>query len=260
MNKKLKIRLRKSLQMTPDIDTGHLAETSGKVRAALAGTEPARPISFGAFMLRQIWLSGYKAWLWQGLCLVLQCLWLDWYFSGNTSVGYSAQFGFALCVFGGMTVLAGIPYLERSWNYRMQEIEISCFYSLPRLLLARMLVIGLGSLPCIGALCLLMSRWVASAGTILASSVAFLTLSYLLAALGCVFIIDHLHGRGATSFCYVWAITVSAGLVLLWTQLPAIDITWILPALCACVLVLLLWEVTAFLKHTKTLDAMPARL
>lgn len=257
MDKKFEARLRKALQITPRVDAEHLAETQSKARAALTSTQTVRPIGLVSFMFRQVRLRGFNVWLWQGFCLVLQCLWLGWYFRGNGAAGSFAQLEFALCVFGGMFVLSGMPYLERSWTYRMQEVELTCFYSLPRLILARLLVVGLGGVFCLGALVLLMASLSMGTDNALAMSIGFLIFSYLLAALGCVFIADRLRGRGATLFCYIWTILVSVGLFLLWTNAPALLMFWVLPVLCVFALALLVWQTAVMLRRTRTLDTAP---
>lgn len=258
MSKKLQEQLRTALGQEPQISEAHLQQTLAQSRLAYARTNTARPIGFGNFMLQQLRLYGYKAWLWQGAGLVLQCVWLGLYFASNAFSGYSSQLGFALCLFGCTALLAGVPMLERSWNYRMSEIEMTCYFSLPRLLLARILVIGLGSLPCVGALCLVLKRFCAQAGVSFASGAGFLWLSYLLTAAGCVVIIDRLHGKGATAGCYIWAIVVTAALLLLWGKYPLMNASWLLPLMCAAALAALICFTALMLKNAKTLDAQPA--
>lgn len=157
-------------------------------------------ISFARFLKKQIPLIGWKLWSIQGVFLVAaSCVLPDG--SGYlTSPRHLARLLFCLSVAVFMTAL---PLLYRSIRCQMQEIEAASRFSSVRLLLARLIVIGIGDISLLGGI-----LFTATAKTALPADIAviYLCLPFLLACGGCLFMLGHFPpGRflaGSTLFCF----------------------------------------------------------
>lgn len=110
-----------------------------------------RRIRFGALLGMELHFQGWRHLLIQGMYLLLSFgiirhtdpkLLLS-------SPGYTVKLLLCLCAGG---YLLSLPYLCRSLRFRMGEIEAAAYFSSIRLLMARLLLVGLGDLGMLGGL------------------------------------------------------------------------------------------------------------
>lgn len=208
---KLEEALRKSFHQIPsETNDVHLYATILLARKEACRKQSRSRISFTRFLARQISLIGWKLWSVQAVFLLLACGIL------SDSSGYLksplrlAKLLFCLSITVFMTAL---PFLYRSVRYRMQEIEAATHFSSVRLLLAKLIVIGIGDIS------LLVSIFLATLVKMSLSpdiTVIYLCFPFLLSGSGCLFMLGHFPPNrffaGSFLFCF--------GLILVFAVLP----------------------------------------
>ena len=138
----LEKNLKQSLQQAPaGIHEKHLENTILLARKEAGLRKRRKRISFMGFLSGQIAFIGWKIWIIQGffLCILHGMLvrFYEYYVTPQTMV----KLLFCLSILVFMSVL---PLLYRSVRYQMQEIEAVSRFSCGKLLLSRLLIIGIG--------------------------------------------------------------------------------------------------------------------
>lgn len=148
-------------------------------------------IGFWKFLLLQIRFLGWKIWAAQGAALLVVCLWLSRSFGQELWSRPQSVAGLLLCL-SVLTVMSAPPLLYRSVRCRMQEVEAASRFSSNRLLMARLLIIGLGDGAMLGGILL-----TAALGSALSPGTAALLvcLPFLLCAGGCLYLLGHVPPR-----------------------------------------------------------------
>lgn len=201
----LKENLKQSLQQIPvTIDDKHVDKTITLVHKEALLRQEWERISFFYFLWKQIKFTGFKLWIGQGIFLFLLNRLLAGPYESLARPLNLVKVLFCLSVLVIMTVL---PFLYRSIRYQMQEIEAASRFSCAKLLLAKLIVIGIGDISVLGGIFL-----TTMVRTSLPADSAFLYLCFpfLLAGSGCLFLLGHLAPRqflmGSLSFCSVLAL------------------------------------------------------
>ena len=197
----LKQELSRALHQLP-YETGdpHLQATILLARKEACRMQTRERISFARFLKKQIPLIGWKLWGIQGVFLAAASRVLSDCSGYLTSPPRLARLLFCLSVVVFMTAL---PLLYSSIRCQMQEIEAASRFSSVKLLLAKLIVIGIGDIFLLGGL-----LFTATAKTALPADIAviYLCLPFLLACGGCLFMLGHFPpGRflaGSTLFCF----------------------------------------------------------
>lgn len=188
----LKKILRQSLQQTAiKDDEKHLAVVFLLAKAE-AGRRAKKPrISFLRFLFLQIKFMGWKIWTAQGIFLwVLSNLLRHWwrYLLENPSGITRALFCLAVLV-----LMTALPFIYRSVFYQMQEIETATYFSSAKLLMARLAIIGFGSVVILGGI---------FAGIVIKTSLPasnvflWLAVPFLFIAGGSLFMLGHFGNKG----------------------------------------------------------------
>lgn len=146
MHKKLPSPLREALRELPPppIDEEHRTATVRAAGLAYQNRRRQPSIGFRAFLLRQIRFIALPMWLLQGAVVLLLFLGLQLVFEGDWTYVMGRPLPLVLGCFAVLTAGTGLPFLGRSAQYHMLEVELASRLSLRRLFLARLLIIGSG--------------------------------------------------------------------------------------------------------------------
>ena len=153
--------------------------------------------------------------------------------------------------------MTSIPFVGRSMQYKMLETEMATRISIPKLLLARIFIIGIGN-----TLLLMVSFLLASTKAELGTgSIAlYLLLPYLIACCGCLFIQAHAHNGQQGFVCTAFCFSLAALLFVLYKTAPVVyeqASASIWGALCAVCAVILITGIYRLLDKAASLDLSP---
>lgn len=245
LEKELKHILRESPALT---DEKHLERTRILAEKELLKKQSRKRITFARFVQKQIAYVGWKIWGTQGIFLLLAIGLFSDFSDYLKSPRYLIRLLFCLSVAVFMTAL---PMLYHSVRCRMQETEAASRFSSVKLLLAKLILIGIGDISLLSGIFL-----IAMIKTALpADNTAFyLCFPFLLAGGGCLFMLGHLPPRtffvGSLLFCF--------SLILAFSVLPepcAFFLQPVSPAagavVCALLLVFCTWQLCCIL-HTSS--------
>ncbi len=182
----LEQNIRQSLHQPPSVtDDAHMHDTVLLLRKEICRKRDRRRISFVCFVGKQLSLIGWKLWSIQGVFLLLTCRVLSGFPDVLNRPQSLAKLLFCLSVAVFMTAL---PLLGRSVRYQMQEVEAASLFSSVKLLLAKLIVIGIGDL----SLLALIFFFTLIKTDLPAQNAAFyLCFPFLLASSGCLFMLGH---------------------------------------------------------------------
>ena len=145
-------------------------------------------LSFPQFLSMQIRFIGWKVW---ATCLLAVCWLLSQLFGQGYWKDPQSVAGLLACL-SLLTFMTAPPFLYRSIRYRMQEVEAAARFSSVRLLMARLIIIGIGDATLLSGVLL-----TAAVKTALlpSSSVVSVAFPFLLASSGCLYLLGHVCPR-----------------------------------------------------------------
>lgn len=174
------------------------AEESPSALAAvlLAGKEASgrgrrERISFPQFLVLQLRFIGWKVWAVQGGILLLFCGLLSRLFGRGYWKDPQSVAGLLVCL-SVLIFMMAPPFLYRSVRYRMQEVEAAARFSSVRLLMARLIIIGIGDAVLLSGILLTAAAKTALQPGGAAFSILF---PFLLASSGCLYLLGHVSPR-----------------------------------------------------------------
>lgn len=108
-------------------------------------------IGFWRFFLSQIRYVGYRVWIVQLVTLV---------FAGGVLINLCRdalfltpkRIAMLMCEAAMLVFLTGVPIIYRTYRFKMQEVEAASRFSLSKILLARLAIVGAGDMVMIGVL------------------------------------------------------------------------------------------------------------
>lgn len=211
MSRDFQQRLKSGLSTTAmsEPSQAHLDETIRLSRLAYASRRKMRRISTLEMITSQIQFVARSVWILQGFVLLCLCVVMGASMASEQFANTLPAFVSVSAVFVSMTAL---PFYGRSRRYKMREVESTTRISHPRLMLAKLCVVGIGDVVCLAVITLFtFGKMTAPAQTIL----MFILLPFLLSCTVSLFIrncIKEEHG-----------IYISAGLcigigVIYWTM------------------------------------------
>lgn len=205
MNKNLRSKLQTELKNQSDLQISeqHLIQTMREAHIAYQSRRLRERIRYPAFLLRQVRFVGAAVWMLQGF-LLLCAFWLFRFADLGTVSNFAPRhLPVLLGCFAVFIAMTSIPFIGRSIQYMMLEIEMATRISIPKLLLTRIFIICIGNVLLL-TVSFLLVRTKAEFGT--ASVVLYLLLPYLIACCGCLFIQVYAHrgyqGFMSTAFCF----------------------------------------------------------
>lgn len=247
MNRK-QLRKRLTEQDSIPVSQAHLRETVALCLNELNTVGTAPRIGFWQFTWRQIRFADKKIWAAQLLSLLA----LTWYMR-MFSERSARDLPLGLALLGILLALLSVTSVERSRRYRMLELELSTRMSVPRLLLAQMLLTGVSSLLTMAAIFGIVRAYVGLALPFL----AFTVCTYLLMSVLCAGIVQLCRARAALLYCICAGVLVLGLLLYLymgnfsWITLGASRYWW---ALCMPFGVVYIISIIAGLKRQNTMD------
>lgn len=185
--KQLEQRLKQSLHQIPSVSNNtHLYTTILLAEREARLKQRQERISFARFLAKQIRFIGRKIWIVQGVSLFVMIALISRFYGDSITLHQMIKRLACLSVLVFMTAL---PLLYRSVRYRMQEIETASRFSGVKLLLARLILIGIGDI------CLLTGIFLTSIiNTLIPADSAFFCLCFpfLLSGSVCLYMLGHL--------------------------------------------------------------------
>ncbi len=170
----------------------HSSSTSAVVLLARKEAYARRQrLSFPQFLSMQIRFIGWKVWAVQGASLLGVCWLLSHLFGQEYWKDPQSVAGLLICL-SLFTFMAAPPFLYRSIRYRMQEVEAAARFSSVRLLMARLIIIGVGDAILLSGILLTAAVKTALQPSSAVVSVAF---PFLLASSGCLYLLGHVSPR-----------------------------------------------------------------
>lgn len=178
----------------------------GRVSEVLEKKRKRRRIGFGAFLKRQIRFVGWKIWLLQGILLLI----LYGFFASVEEVFLARDIRFTayfLCCLSVLVILSAVPAFYRCVRYAMYETELASRFSIVKLLLAKVILIGIGDV-----VLLVVLLWLTVFHTNLRaeSALLYILLPGFMASAGFLYLLGHIPaerlqigsvGLGCILFC-----------------------------------------------------------
>lgn len=179
-------KLKQSLQKQPVmIEEERLKNTVLLVCGEVAKKQNRERISFICFLRMQIKFIGWKIWGVQGICLAFFNAVLFHLYEYVNNPQYITKL---LCCTSVLVFMTALPFLYRSVHYQMQEIEAGTRFSCVKLLMAKLVVIGVGDVFMLGSVFLaVLIKTSLRAG----STALYLCLPFLLASGSGLFMLGH---------------------------------------------------------------------
>lgn len=197
-NESIKALLKKSLQ--PDnitISKMHLQYTLSLLRQEQISKSNHERIKLSAFLTLQIKFIGWKIWLLQGLVLAVIFYFLTVIF--GDAFDYNKRFVAVLtCSISIMVLMMAIPFIQRSLRYKMHESEIATYFSSIKLLMAKLLIIGIGDIFILnGMLFLIVFKNYLNIG----SALLYIIFPFLLTCWGFMYLLGHIPAQRFSPCC-----------------------------------------------------------
>lgn len=148
-------------------------------------------IGFWDFLLLQTKMTGWKIWLLQSLMFLGFALGITAVFGQHIWLDYKYTTKL-LCYFSILISMTALPFLHRPVRYKMQEIEATTRFSSTRLLLAKLIFLGIGD---VFLLCFVLAAAALRTSLYTGSLVLYLLFPFLLASGGALFLIGHMNAE-----------------------------------------------------------------
>lgn len=162
-------------------------ELSAKLRQEMKRAARFEPVRFGAFLRLQVKFIGWKIWLFQAVLLVL-LLGVFWGLLLSPAWNSAWLVSWLLCGFSMLVSAVAVPVVYRSFCYGMHEVEASTYFSAGQVLLAKLLLVGLGD----GAMLLGIGAVAAVRSSLgMSSTVLYVLVPYLLGSSGILWLMRH---------------------------------------------------------------------
>ncbi len=173
------------------------------------------------------------------------------FFSGIVLIAQTAELRYVGMALGFVPFLVMFSVTEstRSYRYGMEELELSARFSLKSIIMARMVVLGLGNLAVLaGAMLVLCSQ--------VRINPVYLMTPYFLTAGGGLYIVRKVRGKESNLLCFGLAAFVCVAVLCLSWQFDSIyrpQNVWIWACVCAAGVMLTIWESLHTIRMTEEL-------
>lgn len=203
-------RLREALQsVVPLTDEQRAAEREKMVKdiqaiyeqVTQAADEKQRRerMGFAVFLKSQVRFIGWRIWCMQAVGIILlHCMWRT---ISRQVIGDVLNIGFFLCCLSVLILLSAVPMLYRSVRYAMFETELVTRFSAVRLLIARLLAIGIGNVIILGIVLFSMA---VNASIPAARALLYLLLPYLTASSGFLYLLKRIPADKLQVYSTFW--------------------------------------------------------
>lgn len=232
------------------ISDEHLAETIEKAKAVYQSRQKRERIGFAGFLFCQMRFTGGNfIWLGQGLLLLGIIFSLIIRDISNIAIQYLPVYLGWLAILIAMTC---IPFIGRSIQYKMFEIEMTTRISMPKLLIARIITTGIGDLVLIVVSLLMISMKTKLEAS---STALYIILPFLLTCLICLITGTTVRNENQRYLCIAFCFILMVLLPILWQTAPVTFEQTSIPvwgAMCAvCIAILLIFGYKTISKEYK---------
>lgn len=202
--------LKQSLhQPLPAVNHAHLYATILLVQKEVCRKQRQQHISFARFLGKMIPAIGWKLWFLQGIFL-LAFYGYGFCFDPAEYLQSPPRLAKRLFCLSIAVFMTALPLLYRSVRWRMQEIEAAAHFSSVKLLLAKLIVVGIGDISLLSGIFL---ATVVKTPLPADTAVLYLCIPFLLACAGCLFMLGHFPPdrflSGSLLFCTALLLTFS---------------------------------------------------
>lgn len=181
-------RLKETLHLQEEpINKEQIKQICRNVKPLLDKKQERGRIKFSAFLKRQLRFMGWHIRLVQSAALLLLCVLFQSVLEGLWK-GSIQSMAFFLCCLSVLVLLSAVPMVHRSFQYKMHEIEMSTRFSAVKLLLAKLLVIGIENVVLLSMILLLTLR---NTSLQMGSALLYLLLPYFMAGSGFLYLLGH---------------------------------------------------------------------
>ncbi|OPJ62268.1 hypothetical protein [Clostridium oryzae] len=187
MNKKLCSDLKKALNVSPICSDKHIKETISMVSYKYKSYKRKERIGYLEFLLRQIQFVGRKIWLCQGIVLFFMCWLINVVFGDDFEYIVTRHIPEFLCLYAVIITMAVIPFLERSQQHRMYEVELATRMSISRLICSKLIIIAVGDFVFLFAVAFIVVNRMSIS---VPFTILYLLLPLLMSSCGCIFILS----------------------------------------------------------------------
>ncbi len=179
-------KLKRSLHQSPPMrNEKHFENTLLLARKEAYQKQKRERISFTRFLSMQIKFIGWKIWSVQGIFLAaISCI-LSRSYDYIKNPQHMTKLLFCLSVLVFMTAL---PFVYRSVRYQMQEIEAVTRFSSVKLLMAKLIVIGIGDVSILSGI---LFTTVIKTSLQIDSAILYLSFPFLLVCSSSLFMLGH---------------------------------------------------------------------
>lgn len=166
----------------------HIKETIYIVKKEIEKKAQHNRLSFWQFLKTQIRFIGWKIWIMQMILQWIIYVCMKKFFS-KYYVEHPEDLPKIVMVWAIVVLMTAIPFLYKSFRHRMQEIEAVTYISSVRLMIARLLIVGIGDIILLGSI-----YAIVVANVVIPKIMLFLCLSvpFLVACNGCLFMVRYL--------------------------------------------------------------------
>lgn len=197
-NSNIKVLLKNSFQTDNiTINNNHLQHTLSLLRQEQVSKTHHERIKLNTFLALQIKFIGWKIWLLQGLVLAVLCYFLTVIF--GDAFDYNKRFVAVLtCSISIMVLMMAVPFIQRSLRYKMHETEMTSYFSSVKLLMAKLLIIGIGDIFILnGILFLIVFKNYLNMG----SALLYIIFPFLLTSWGFMYLLGHIPAHRFSPCC-----------------------------------------------------------
>jgi len=249
MSKDFRQKLKNELQESIEPAAAHLDETVRLAHTAYDSRRKLRYVSTFEMITSQFRFVARPVWILQGIALLCLCVFMCTAMISEEFMSKLPALVSVSAVFVSMTV---IPFYGRSRRYKMREIESTTRISHPRLILAKLCIVGIGDVVCLASITFLaLGGMMAPAQTVL----TFILLPFLLSCTVSLFIMNRVKEEYGIYVSTGLCIAIGAGYWTMATKLqPVLAQLSIGLAIAACALLLL----TLFFECRRLMKQIPS--
>ncbi len=240
-DKRLKEQIRSALTKET-VDYGAMEKVKRLARENVPLPQ-AEGISFLRFTLLLAKFTGIRIWLFQGIALTV-ILSLFWSFTSTAERQDPRFVAFLLCCLSSVTLMTALPILQKSRIYKMQAIEAATRFSMGKLLLGRLVILGIGNGAMMAILCFVAQTTLLS----FRSAALYVLFPFLLSGWGLSLLIPRIKAEHITAGSMVLCGMLVLAFRLLFRFYPALFAQSFTPKWAALCAALAAWGIFA-LRH-----------
>lgn len=185
------------------VDELHLENTINMAAAGIRRDQEQQRTSFGEFYLAQLRFIHWKIWLIHVLIVIGTGLLLHHYIHEQRG---AIQLIMLASMAAPLLVMAGIQTLTRSLTHHTLEIEVSTRYSLDKLIIVRLSIMGIADLMGLLTLAILSNVWIEMD---LINMLLYLLVPFNITCFGCLWLLNRVRNMNCRYYCVTYACLIT---------------------------------------------------